>query len=91
MKILKGWMASGYPIYWIVYESEIKCIDQIVNGEYVIVNTTMQLDYLQVFEETSWLDLLVVTGITKEQVIKVFREDPELRTSYARPRPTKEQ
>ena len=90
MKIYKGWVVN-YPAYWVVKESEIKCIDSLVRDEYVIANTSMKIECLEEdYAVTSWLEVLVVTGITEEQMLRVFKEDPWLRNSFAFPRPNKE-
>jgi anaerobic selenocysteine-containing dehydrogenase len=87
MKVYKGWIAN-YFIYWIVKDSEVKCIDRLVRNEYVIAHTIVKPLYLKEEGiETSWLEVLVVTGITKEQVLRAFKEQPEIRTSFAFPRP----
>lgn len=89
MKIFKGWIGNR-PVYFIRKEGETKCIDCLVKDEYVIANTGLSLQWLideQKFTESCWLELLVVTGITKGQMEKMFRE---VWSSGCYPRPDKE-
>lgn len=89
MKIYKGWV-SQRPIYYAVKDSAVKCIDRLVKDEYVIVNTAIIPGEVRCLPEATWLEILAVTGITEEQMQRVFKEDPELRNSFAHPRPNKE-
>lgn len=91
MKIYKGWV-SRRPAYWIVKDSEVKCIDCLVRDEYIIANSAMGVLTLEKcdYAEVSWLEVLAVTGITEEQMLRVFKEEPELRTSFAFPQVQKE-
>lgn len=90
MKIYKGWV-SGRPAYYIVEGLEVKCIDCLARNEYMLANTNMLPQNLEEhYTETNWLEVLVVTGIARGQVLRVFRTNPELRNSFAFPHPNKE-
>ena len=53
MKIYKGWV-SNLPAYWVVRESEVKCICSLVKDEYVIANTDVKAKLLEEqYTETS--------------------------------------